>query len=224
MVCVGYAGMEAFDIILYVGQILARLHIPVLIIDLSDTGVMTKAIYHGMNIDSANTIVNYRSLNYIRAIPNDKDLEDFAEGVVFVDFGFRYIDIMPIKLDYMNIVVDSLPSNIERVGTLLNEMSINNTQTRLLIRNIISMDDVERVTRNITQDNTWYSINYLYLELSDYENAIKCQMSQTIGLRRISKRMKKYITHEINGILPDIKLSKIRKMVFWSGKGRKKYE
>lgn len=224
MMCVGYAGMEAFDIILYIGQILARLHIPVLIIDLSDTGAMAKAIYHGMNIDSTNTIVNYRSLNYTRAMPNDKELKDFAGGVVFVDFGFRSMDIKTIKLDYMNVVTDSLPSNIERVGTLLSEMSINNTQTRLLIRNIISMDDVERVKRNITQNNTWYSINYLYLELCDYENAIRCQMSQTIGLRRVSKSMKKLIIHETKGILPDIRLSKIRNTVFWAGKGRKKYE
>ncbi|NLJ95734.1 MAG: hypothetical protein GX321_01160 [Clostridiales bacterium] len=214
MVCIGYGGMEAFDIVLYLGQALVRLNIPVLIIDLSDTGAMTKAIYHGMDIDSTDTIINYRGINYIRSIPDYKDFEDYTHGVVFIVFGLKYVDIKSIKLDFMSIVVDSFPSNIDRVNTLISKMPLRNIQTRLLIRNITCIDDVERVKRNMTQDYTWSSVNYLYLEVIDIENAIRCQRLQTIDLRRISRLFKKFIINEINAIRPDIMPSKIRKRIF----------
>ena len=218
MVCIGYAGIEAFDIILYIGKTLAKLHLPVLIIDLSDSGALTKVIYHGMDIDSSDTIVNYRSLNYVRTIPHEKELDEFNNGVVFLNFGLNYVDSIPFNIDTMNIVVNPLPSMIDRVKVFLDRMEYDNSRVRLLIRDLISIDDIDRVKRSISDADTWISCDYLYLELIDYENSISCQVKQVIKFKKISKRMKKFIISEVGNILPNIKPFRIRKAFFLARK------
>lgn len=219
MVCIGYVGMEAFDIILYIGQTLAILHYPVLIIDLSDTGALKKAIHHGMDIDSRKTIVHYRGLNYVRCIPHEKVLDEYGKGVVFVNYGMKHIDSVPFNLDIINVVVDSYPSNVDRVNGFLNKIQLSNLQVRLLIRDIITLDDVERISRNISPTITWSSSTYLYLEIKDYENAIKCQTNQSIRFSKISSRMRKLIKSEIENILPNIKVSRIKRATYLARKG-----
>ena len=84
MVCVGFVGVEAFDIILYIGKTITVLDYRVLIVDLSKTGAMTRAIYHGMDMDSADDIIHYRNINYIRRVPKDNELNDYRDGVVLL--------------------------------------------------------------------------------------------------------------------------------------------
>lgn len=219
MVCIGYVGIEAFDIILYIGQTLAKLHFPVLIIDLSDTGALKKTIHHGMDIDSRKTIVHYRGLSYVRCMPHEKELDDYSKGVVFVNYGMKYLDAIPVNLDIMNIVVDSYPSNLDRVNAFLNKIELNNSQIRLIIRDIITLDDVERIKRSVSATITWSSRDYLYLEIRDHENAIKCQINQSVNFKKISPRMKKLIITEIENILPNIKPARIKRAAYLARKG-----
>lgn len=219
MVCIGYIGVEAFDIILYIGQTLSKLKYPVLIVDLSDSGALKKSIYHGMDIDSTNDIVHYRNLNYISRIPHKDELEEFNDGMVIVVFGFNYINIPDISLDFLYIVVNSLPSNIDRVNTLLNVIPTDNLKINLLARDIISIDDLERIKNSINFPDKPSRIDYLYLDIADYENAIRCQIFQVVRFKRISSRMKKIIVSGIQDIIPNIKQSKIRRAAFFAGKG-----
>lgn len=219
MVCVGYMGIEAFDIILYIGQTLSKLKYPVLIIDLSDSGALKKSIYHGMDMDSTNDIVHYRNLNYISRIPGKEELLEFKEGMIIIVYGFNYRDIPVIPLDYLNIVVDSFPNNIDRVNSILKDIPTDKLKIKLLVRDLISIDDLERIKESIMLPSKPFSIDYLYLDMVDYENAIKCQISQVVRFRKISNRMKKIIVNGIQDILPNIKLSQIRRAAFIAGKG-----
>lgn len=219
MICVGYVGVEVFDIVLYIGQTLSKLRYPVLIVDLSDSGALKNTLYHGMDLDSGKEIIHYRNLNYIRRIPNKNELNEFIDGVVIVVFGLHYTDIQPIPFDYMSIAVNSFPHIIDKVNTLLKDKLPNSIKLRLLVRDLISLDDLERIKSSIKIPNNPTRINYLYFDITDYENAIQCQKSQNVKFRRISSEMKKIIVSEIKDIIPNIKESKIRRAAFLAGRG-----
>lgn len=221
MICIGYVGVEAFDIILYIGKSLSMLNYPVLIIDLSDTRALTKTIYHGMNLDSSDTMIHYRKLNYIRKVPEETELKEFSEGIIFIVYGFNYIESIPYHLDFLNIVVDPFPNNIDRINGILNNSSLENMNVNLLIRDIVTIDDYVRVKSSIVSARSHSRSSYLYYDIYDYENALKCQLFQSIRFTKISSGMKKLIMSQIADILPSLKHSVIRKAICIAKKGEK---
>ncbi len=229
MICIGYIGVEAYDIILYIGKTISLLNYPVLIIDLSDTGALTKTIYHGMGLDSREDIVQYRSLNYTRKVPDAKELKEFDDGVLFVVYGFSNIEKYPIHLDYLNIVVNPFPHNTFRVNRALcscsseniSESISENLDIRVLVRDIVTIDDFDRIRDSIVSVLSPTKTMYLYYDIIDYENALKCQISQGVRFRKISFGMKKIVMTEIGDIFPSIKPSIIRKAVGLARKGEK---
>ncbi|CRZ33727.1 hypothetical protein DFR55_12215 [Herbinix hemicellulosilytica] len=201
MVCVGFLGTEAFDIILYIGHTLAKLKYPVLIVDLSDSGALKNVIYHGMDLDSMNEIVHYRNLNYIRKVPGCYELNEYKDGAVLISFGYSYRDIRPLKLDYMNIVVNPFTHVMNKVAGIMNDTLPNDIKLKLIVRDILSPDDLETVKNSINMESDPDSISYLYLDFKDYENALRCQQLQTVNIRKVSKRMKKLVTGEVKYIV-----------------------
>jgi len=200
MVCVGFLGTEAFDIILYIGHSLSKLKYPVLIVDLSDTGALKNAIYHGMDIDSMKDIVHYRNLNYIRRVPGWYDLKEYEDGAVFISFGYNYRNIRPLKLDYMNIIVNPFTHVLDKIAGMMKETIFNDINIKMIVRDIISPDDLETVKSSMIRVSRPESISYLYLDFNDYENALRCQKLQTVNLRKVSKRMKQLVTDEVKYI------------------------
>ncbi|TAH70333.1 MAG: hypothetical protein EWM47_05620 [Anaerolineaceae bacterium] len=219
MICVGYVGVEAFDIILYIGRTLTTLNYPVLIVDLSETGALTKAIYHGMEMDSLEDIIHYRNINYIRKVPKDSELKDYSKGVVFIVYGHNYKENLPLKMNYLNIITDPYPSNIDKINQVLCSADVVNIKLSILVRNIITIDDFDRVKGSLTYLQDHANTRYVYHDIYDYENALRCQTSQVISFRRISSGMKKIIISEISKMLPFIKPSIIQKAFYCAGKG-----
>lgn len=219
MACIGFAGVEAYDIILYIGRTIALLHKRILIVDLSGTDAMTKAIYHGMDMDSLEDIIYYRNINYVRRIPKKSELKDYKDGLVFVVYGFNDIGIYSIHLDILYLVTDSMPSNIDRVNKIMNYAGIEQKMLRLLVRDIVTIDDFDRTKRCLEYSWNHTNSEYLYYDIDDYENALRCQLAHDTQFRKISLRMKGLIITEIGIIIPDIKLQLIRKAFNYARKG-----
>lgn len=219
MICIGYIGVEAFDIILYFGKTLSMLDYPVLVIDLSDSGALTKTLYHGMDLDSETNIIHYRNINYIRRIPDETELGDFSNGIIFVVYGFNNTWMYSLKLDYLNIITNPFPYNIDKINRMISSIHIDNTKVRILVRDIINIDDFERVTSGITKRFNPVSARYIYYDMNDYENAMKCQISQVIRFKKISSSMRRYIKSEIVDLLPNIKAYNIRRAICLARKG-----
>lgn len=211
MICIGYIGCEAFDVILYSGRILSKLNYKVLIVDLSKSGALRTSINHGMGLDSSKQIVTYRDINYLRRVPTADELEEFQEGVLFVDYGMNYNNDFLIELHQMNLVVNTLPHMIEAVNELLNRVIRYNSKCNLLIRDARSIDDVDFVVDTLKLPSDFYQISYLYHDFSDYESAVNCQISKVIRFTKISPRMKKCILQQIKDIFPQLKADKISK-------------
>lgn len=212
MVCIGYMGAEAFDIILYTGSVLIRLNIPVLIIDLSGTGALSKSICHGMELDSESGRIHYRGLNYIRRIPVENELDDFCGGVILIAYGLNEIE-PSIKLDYINIIADPFPHMMDRINVLSAKLPLDSIKIRVLIRDILSVDDFERAKKDITLTRKPEDMAYLHYDLKDHENSIRCQISKRIRIDKISSEMKKVIIRGIREIFPDIKAARIRRAI-----------
>jgi hypothetical protein len=172
-----------------------------------------------MDLDSRDDIVHYRNLNYTRKIPNENELKDFDDGVIFIVYGFEYIERYPIRLDILNIVVNSFPHNIYRVGRALLNASSEHTEIKVIVRDAITIDDVDRVRDSIASEINPVRTMYLYYDINDYVNALKCQISQVVRFRKISSGMKNIVMTEIVNILPGIKPSIIRKAVCKARKG-----
>lgn len=221
MVCIHYVGAEAFDIVLYTGHALARLKYPVLIVDLSDSGALKSAIHHGMDIDSRKEAVSYRDINYIRRIPDQYELQKFADGAVLVVFGFNYSYIPNLRPACINVVVNAFTHVLDKVNFLISNCIPDNIDLRLLVRDIITPDDLEIIKSRINFTIKPDCINYLYLDFKDYENAIRCQRLQAVKLGRASRRMKKLILSEVKYInsqlCPSERISKSR-MILLAGK------
>jgi hypothetical protein len=217
MVCVGYAGYEAFDVILYIGRTLTKLNYRILIVDLSGTGALFHSIYHGMDLDSAEGIVNYRDINYIRRMPSKEELKLFQNGVVLISYGRHDINPEQSELKSLTFVVNIFPHIIEQVNVCMQRIVTNNN--RLLIRDMVSVDDIDSVKGMLRYPNKIEKIYPLYLENADYENAVKCQVQQIVRFKKLSSGMEKYIIDQIHDIFPQLTAAKIRRAITAAKKG-----
>lgn len=209
MVCIGFMGYEAFDLILYTGRTLSKLNYRVLIIDLSGTGALNKAIPHGLDLDSSQDIVNFRDINYTRTIPTSEEMKAFREGVVLIVYGMKHVKELPLDCKQMNVVVNTFPNIIEKVNELLKESMHYKDRRNLVIRDVITVDDVDTVEKSLPTLGKFNRVDYLYLDFSDYESAVECQLTQVVRFTKISAKMKKYIVAQIQGIFPQLNANKI---------------
>lgn len=218
MICTGYVGCEAFDVVLYISRTLTKLNYRVLIIDLSASEALHKSINHGMGLNSLEEIVNYRDVNYTRKIPLKEELETFQGGVVFIIYGDDYRNEDQLECQSFNIVVNTFPHMIDRINSLLQNVLGKKERIRLLIRDIVTIDDVDRVKRAMLPIKT-EKVSYLYYDVTDYENAINCQITQVIRFNKITSRMEKYIIEQIHDLLPELKITKIKRAMTVARKG-----
>jgi len=219
MVCIAYAGCEIFDVVLYIGRTITKLQHRILIVDLSETGAMEKAIKHGMGLDSSNGIVNYRDINYTRKVPSEQELEAFQTGVVFVIYGIKKIEEFPFPYKNINLVVNNFPHEIAKVDALMCSEINNHNKIRLLIRDIVSLDDIDIVKRLLSLSDMVEKVDYLYLDFDDNQSAVECQLKQVVRFKKISMRMKKYILEQVSDIFPKLKPRKIRKAMMSARRG-----
>lgn len=219
MICIGYAGLEAFDLILYISRTITKLNKRVLIIDIADTEALTKAMKHGMNLDSRQEIINYRDINYTRRIPSEKEFEAFERGVVIINFGAYYYPDFPYDFHSIHVVVNTIPHQMDEINTLLQKIALHETKINLLVRDIITIDDVDRVKQSLELPNQLMDISYLYLDINDYESAVQCQVTQIVRFHRITKGMEKYILKQVKNIFPKLKETIIKKAIKLAKKG-----
>lgn len=219
MMCIGYTGCEAFDIILYIGRSLTKLNYRVLFVDLSGNGALTNSIKHGMGLDSTKVVINYRDINYIRKIPGKDELELFQSGVVLIYYGMKYEDKFPVSCQKMNVVINTLPNVIDEVNSLMQNPFCHAEGFNLLIRDIITIDDVEVVKNKMTLPAKADKTFHLYYEVRDYECAVNCQRTQVVRFTKITKSMERSIVEQIQDILPQMKRRRIRKAISAAKRG-----
>lgn len=219
MICIGFAGIEAFDVILYISRTLTKLKKKVLIIDISEAGAIKRAINHGMNLDSREESVNYRRISYIRRVLDKGELERSQVDVIIVVFGQNYINFFPIRIQSINVVANIFPNILDDTNKLIKKLERQDENIRILIRDTIDIDDLEKVRSSLCLPEVVTDINYIYVDQRDYESAVRCQRSQLVRFTRISPSMKRYIREQIYYLLPEIKKKQINKAIIAARRG-----
>lgn len=219
MVCAGYLGCEAYDLILYICRTLTKLKLRVLIIDLSPSAALQKSVKHGMGLDSTREIINYRDINYTRRMPGKEELEAYTEGAVFLYYGSSYMDQKQPECDFMNIITGIFPHQIEEVNQMLRKLPARAVKLKVLIRDMITFEDTGRVIESLELPVSPERISSIYLDMNDYESAVDCQISQLVRFTRISKQTKKYITEQIHDMFPYLTGKRIMKAMALARRG-----
>ena len=212
MISIGYVGEEAFDVILYASRILAKLNYEVLIIDVSDSNSLFRAIYHGMELNSTEHIVYYRGINYIKRIPLKEEWQAFSDGITFIVFGYQDPKNFFFPCNEMIAVINPFPHVIDKMNHLLSN-SKESLISRLLIRDIIDMNDFDRVKNAITFPVAKECFDLLYMDYGDYGSAINCQVTQVIRFTDISIGLMKYLINLILFLLPNMNPKLIRNTI-----------
>ncbi len=219
MTCIGYIGEEIYDIILYISRTLSRLNCRVLIIDFTGSNAMSKSIHHGMDLDSSSGIIHYRGISYIRRRPEQEEMEPYTSGVVFVLFGYDYRKEV-FSCDELVAVMNPFPHIVDKINFCINELDLSQSRMHILIRDVVSIDDAEKIKNKIEFPYEDEPVNYLYLELVDYICATRCQETQTINFENISSGLKNYILYSIRRMLPELSTDRIRRAMHSARKGR----
>lgn len=217
MLSVGYIGCDIFDVILYIARTLTKLNYKVLIVDFSETGSLMRTIKHGMELDSQKEIINYRDINYTRKMPSAEELKVYETGVVFIVYGFKEISYR-LEFTRINIAVNTFPSVIDNINRLAQSNWIAESH-HLLIRDLMSLGDVDWVCRDINYPFNNSDVRYLYFEECDYMNAVNCQATQVVRFTKISTQMKRYMIEQIHNLLPYLSQKSIKKAIEAARKG-----
>lgn len=220
MLHISYSGEEAFDLILITARIITKLGHRILIIDLSDTGALKKAINHGMDLDSSEHIVNYRDINYTRKIPTDDEMSDFGPCVCIFNFGYKLPKMLYCRFDANIVVLNTYPHVIEKANVMMEGKEYDPEKLSIVIRDIIRVDDVERVKNEITFPHKDSNESYLYHDAADYENSIRVMTKQVVDFSGISASMEKYIIHFIQSNFSDHSIHEIKRAFNSAKKGR----
>lgn len=216
---ISYSGCESFDVVLYIARTITKLKHRVLLIDLSETGALLRSIKHSMELDSQNDIVNYRDINYIRKYPSEKEMKEFQNGVIIVVHNFKYNNDHPIPFNMVNVVVNPYPHIIDKVSDMIKSSPMQENNVRLLVRDILTQDDIDRVKISLSLPPKVENVSYLYVDNDDISSSIECQINQVVRFTNISSRMKKYIIDQVQVIFPKENSNKIKKAFVEARKG-----
>jgi len=137
-----------------------------------------------------------------------------------VVYGHNLPTQMLLPCREMIVVLNTFPHIIDRINALMMNRNEINCATHILIRDIVTPDDVERVKNAITFRYKVETTNYLYMDFSDYESAVSCQITQLTRFTDISAGFKKYIIEFIHSLLPELKPNHIKKAIKMARKGR----
>lgn len=215
-----YSGEEAFDLILYMARTLTKLKYRVLIIDLSDSGAMKRAIHHGMDLDSSEHIVNYRDINYTRKIPSDEEMTTFGPGVVIFNFGYKLPKKLNCRYDENIVILNTFPHVVEKINDMMQGKDHDPEKLTILIRDIFSIDDVERIKKTITFPYREEKNYYFFHDDADYENAINIMNKQIVDFTGISASMENFIIKHIQKNFPNHSILEIKRALKAARKGR----
>lgn len=187
----GFFGVECYDLMHYLGQVMVELGLRVLMLDKSDTKSLSCTI-PGEFIEK--DYVTYLGIDFCTAM----DLEEVATkadavyDIILVDFGFQHADKDIKKCSEMYLVTDYQLHHIMR----MKELQLSDEVFRLLVirdrvSTKLSPDYVieELQGLNLTQDVT------LLLEdtLMDLETKLLCQYDSTFSFRHVSHGFKEFI-------------------------------
>ena len=195
---IAYIGISNFDIILYQAYLLYALGKKVLIADVGSLKDIIRVVPIPKGVDLTKQAITYQGVDFTVSKEISKNEEDQYD-LILVNYGFT--DECYMKESNHVVYVSDL--NLHTIQWCKEKaIFLNQKDVNVLLRDVIEMTFYEEILQRIKKEIT-VDINYLYLEETDMENALRCQYEGGFYFK-ISKSMRNFLFHSICLIYPPI--------------------
>lgn len=181
---IGFAGIDKYDLILYLSRILFHMGKKVLLADCSES----QALYHCIpvpdSLRESSSPVDYRGVDFIRGQYFEPDiLEDY--DAVLIDMGSKVRDNMAAMCTVLYYVTDLQLHNINRIK---NRKYIKNTDSFLVIKDVIQCKiKPEYVLEQLDSGFDRSRVYILYQDAVDLKCRIQSQYNYIFGFSKLSE-------------------------------------
>ncbi len=206
-----YAGIEVFDLVIYLGQILSKLGRKVLIIDHSQTQLLSNSIPKPGEISCNEHIVHYHNVDYT-CLPLDEEMIGDYDDILITN-GFNEPDKEINKCTRLSYVTDLYKHKSWSLGKLGYDSSIGeDIQRDLLIKGRYDVSIEEGVlAKIIDQKIDQKDIRIFLYDDKDERKRLISHHNKSFNLRGMTRQMKRYLTSEVGKYLPEVEKGKLKK-------------
>lgn len=208
-----YAGIEVFDIVIYLGKILSKLGRKVLIIDHSETQLLSNSIPRPEEISCNEHIIHYNDVDYT-CLPLDEEMIEKYDDILITK-GFNEPDEGINRCTRLSYVTDLYKHKSWSLGKLgYNNFIGEDIQRDLLIKSRYDVSIEENVlAKIIDQKIDQKDIRIFLYDDKDERKRLISHHNKTFNLKGITRQMKKHLTSEASKYLAQVEKDQLKKAI-----------
>lgn len=185
----GFLGVEAYDIILYLTKLLFNLDKKVLLIDNSESGALTCCIPIPSTLNPKITPISCTGMDFVkeREVSEYEDKYDY----ILIDYGFKNTHKDLHNCSFLFFVCDRQQHNIVRLQNLK-----PNTEVHVIIRDIVNNKIKDYILGSLADKINIKDYYCLYRDDLDKECMLSLQYSNKITLKKLSAQYN-YVLYQL---------------------------
>jgi hypothetical protein len=197
---IGYAGIDTFDIMLYLSRILLKLGRKVLLVDHSETQALSNSIPKVEGLNPSQGIISFRHVDFTLMTINDMAAQNYDD--ILISYGFNEPAEDKQLLTRIIYTTDLYEYNLDRVNSLIYYDPLNISR-QLLIRDILNIKITpEIIAQKIHKDIKRENVKVLYQNESDLINRLICNCNKSARFMKISGALQGYLIKEAVILFP----------------------
>lgn len=220
---IGFIGIEAHDLILYLSRILKGLANKVLLVDYAEHQSLARSIPIINQGDPLGYIIEYHGIYFTQKEHIEEIYGDY--DIVLIQFGMVRFDMeqlafigngqMLSNCTEIIYVVDQQRHHMEPLLQMATHLS-NADKKELILRNMIHSNIDEYYIRSKFKEKIAledYEIHVFYYDERDIKSGLLAQYNDQFTFPNISKDLKNYLQNKIHQLCP-METSKLRKRAY----------
>jgi len=204
---IGFYGIDNFDIVLYLANLLKGLGKTVLMIDNSESGSLACSVPVLSELDSKNEVIEYQGIGFTTLEYDDYIAAGY--DYILVHYGFIKNETFKFctRLVYS---VNQLKHNVEKMNNLTN---VGEIPKQVLFCDYVSCKiDQKYILDKLKLETTEDNLFVFDLDLYDIKNRILSQYNSTVNFKKITPAVKDYLINTVKILCPEISEKEIKKI------------
>lgn len=204
---IGLAGIDKYDLVLYLSRIIFHLGKKVLLVDDSESEALYQCIPVPELLQETDGIIHYRGIDFILSKYYHSNI-GLNYDVVIVDLGFQVWADLLYECTSLFYVIDLQLHNIQRMSLKPPPEGI---PINLIIKDVFPCKiKPENIMKKWKQEMELHKEYILYLDTMDLNCKIQCQYNSVFQFQKISVQMRellKDITKQLDFSLQEKEIS-----------------
>ncbi|MFV0342402.1 MAG: hypothetical protein ACK5JH_05845 [Anaerocolumna sp.] len=185
---IGFIGLDAYDLILYLGKYLDNLGQKVLIIDYTENGRLTYLAPTPITLNPNKDYVRYQNMDFFRGKQEEIQCEEYH--YILIDFGWNINQESIKRCEYVYIITDLQQQNFDTIY----KMQLHETAVYILLKNYFHDKNINNMKEYFQENHMKFKKCYLFpTTLKDIENMVMLQYYHQIKIHKISRQLKNLI-------------------------------